>query len=62
VTCRALPHSPQKRAIGLLLDPHAAQATVSRVPHSPQNFRPASFSVPHDEQITAPSAQPVLEE
>jgi hypothetical protein len=27
--------------------PHAAQTTARAAPHSPQNFRPSSFSVPH---------------
>ena len=32
--------------------PHDGHARASAAPHSPQNFRPASFSVPQLEQIT----------
>jgi hypothetical protein len=32
--------------------PHAGQAAASKVPHSPQNLRPASFSDRQFEQTT----------
>jgi hypothetical protein len=33
--------------------PHVAHTLASGLPHSPQNFRPASFSVPQAGQITS---------
>ncbi len=42
-----VPHSPQKRAWGGLVDPHVGQAAASLEPHSWQNLRPASLTVPH---------------
>ena len=52
VGARAVPHSPQNFAAGLLDEPHAGQARASEEPHSRQNLRPASFSAPHTEQRT----------
>ena len=47
---RAVPQSPQKRAVGRLDDPHVRQATASGAPQVSQKRRPASFSVPQAEQ------------
>ena len=46
-------HSPQNRASGLFGVPHAGQASASRAAHALQNLRPASFSVPQLEHVTA---------
>jgi hypothetical protein len=37
---------------GVFGDPQLGQVTVSRVAHSPQNFRPGSFEVPQVGQVT----------
>ena len=44
---RRVPHSPQKRAWGGLLLPQVGHAAASLDPHSWQNLRPASLTVPH---------------
>src|SRR5439155_23402931 len=54
------PHSPQNLAAGGLAEPQAGHARARRFPHSKQNLRPASFSLPHTLQRTlAPGARPV---
>ena len=37
-------------------------ARASAEPHSPQNFRPASFSAPHEGQIKPNSSRPLYDE
>ena len=54
----AVPHSPQNLARGLLAAWQTGHRTARSEPHSRQNFRPGSFSVPHDEQRTRPPAFP----
>src|SRR5213593_3338890 len=49
---RAVPHSPQNLLRGGFGEPQVGHATASARPHSIQNFRPTSFSVPHEEQVT----------
>jgi hypothetical protein len=41
--------------------PQFAHTAASGDPHSPQNFRPGSFSVPQTEQIT-PNSSPAREQ
>jgi len=38
--------------LGGLAVPHAGQAALRRVPHSPQNLRPGSLDVPQLAQFT----------
>jgi hypothetical protein len=43
---RGDPQLPQKRWPGAFAAPQDPQITASAVPHDPQNFCPAGFSVP----------------
>ncbi|GBE21874.1 hypothetical protein BMS3Bbin01_01226 [bacterium BMS3Bbin01] len=66
--CGAWPHSEQNPSVPAATDnPHEGYARASGVPHSEQNFAPARFSPPHDEQTTQSSvsqstADPVVAE
>src|SRR3990170_4485340 len=49
---RAVPHSLQNLAPGLLIAPQFGQPAARVAPHSLQNLAPGVFSVPQLEQIT----------
>src|SRR5690349_2525767 len=62
---RAVPHSLQNFAPGLLIAPQLGQPAASVAPHSLQNLAPGMFSEPQLAQITLvlydrrPAARPV---